>query len=64
MEGYMLLPDIHPVPYPPCPSPSPPAVRPYDASNKLGSITVELNFLDAGPKSVKGCILGRGGNRV
>ena len=46
----MLLPDVHPVPYPPYPSPSPPAVRPYDDTNNLGSITVELNFLDAGPK--------------
>ena len=29
-------------------------VRSYDAAKDLGSLTIELSFLDAGPKSVKG----------
>ena len=32
-------------------------MRSYDAVKDLGSLTIELSFLDAGPKFVEGCMV-------
>lgn len=44
-------------PYHPPLLPLPPPVRSYDASKDLGSLTIELSFLESAPKLVEACMV-------